>query len=292
MAEDAKEMKEDSARADAEKRADEKLDLLLRGIDSLRADIASCNSRMDAWEEEKKKADAEDNDEEDKHSLEMGEGKKKVDAEEEKEDSEEEPIAEKTKPMRLAADKGRKDSKGRKDADEEEKMDADEEEKERADAADVRRILAEQAETIKRLSELVRQPIPESYRAELTSAQARADEALTQLGDRAPQPLVGETPFMYRRRITDSLKKYSDRWKDIKLDGLDDKAFEQIEQQVYADAAVRAKSPNDIGMGKMREVRKTTPSGHVVTEFYGNGTHFVKQFSRPVRRVRSIRTGN
>lgn len=264
MAEEDTKAREDKSRKDAEERerADaEKLDMLLKGIDSLRSDIASCNSRMDAWDEGKKEP-------------------------EEKKADEGEPEAEDVKAERMAADKAKKD------AEEEEKEEAKKADAARADSVDeVRQLLARQSEEIKRLSALVRQPVPESFLAELTAAQARADDVQIQLGSRAPQPMFGESPLAYRRRLAGDLAKYSDRWKGIKLDSLDAATFEQVESQVYADAAVRARTPNDIAPGRMREVRKTLASGHVVTEFYGADS-FVKGFSRPARRVRGIRTGN
>ena len=56
---DIEDKKADAARADAEKRADEKLDMLLKGIDSVKEMMDATNRRMDAFEEEeKKKADA------------------------------------------------------------------------------------------------------------------------------------------------------------------------------------------------------------------------------------------
>lgn len=256
----------DAMRADAEvaaeKRMDEKIDMLLKGIDSLRADMASCNSRMDAFEKEESKEKKEDSEED-----------------EEKKDSEED-IPEEIEAKRLAADK-RKDSK-RKDAEEEMK------EKERADSiASFQRQMEEQAKTIARLSELVRQPIPELDRAELTSIQSRADSAMIQLGERAPQPMAGETPIAYRRRMTSLLQRHSDRWKNVRLDSLDETTFKEVaESQIYADAAERAKRPNDIPAGRMREVRRQDPSGHIITEFYGNNASFISAFSRPTRRAR------
>ena len=264
MAEEDTKAREDKSRKDAEERerADaEKLDMLLKGIDSLRSDIASCNSRMDAWDAEKKEP-------------------------EEKKADEGETESEDVKAERMAADKAKKD------AEEEEKEEAKKADAARADSVDeVRQLLAKQSEEIKRLSALVRQPVPESFRAELTAAQARADDVHIQLGERAPQYLVGESPLAFRRRLAGGLAKYSNRWKGVRYDTLDEATFTEVESQVYADAAVRAKTPNDIAPGRMREVRKTLASGHVVTEFYGADS-FVKGFSRPARRVRGIRTGN
>ena len=178
---------------------------------------------------------------------------------------------------RLAADK-RKDSK--KDSeDEEEKVKADSAEKHSKEIEELKR-------TIAGLSQLVRQPIPEMDRAALAGIQSRADSVMIQLGERAQQPLVGESPAAYRRRMAQSLQKHSARWKKTKLDSIDEDTFQEVEGQIYADALERAKSPNDIGPGRMREVTRHDPSGHIVTEFFGSEASIVQQFSRPTRRAR------
>ena len=271
MAEDnmnEEDKKADAARADAERRLDEKLDLCLKGIDSVKEMMDATNKRMDAFEVGETKKDSEDEEETKKDSE---------DEEETKKDSEDEE-PENTKARRLAADKARKDTEEEKEA---KRMDSVNALKKTIDA---------QAEMLKRLETLVRQPISDDFRPELTKAQARADEVLQQHGKRAPAPMAGETPAAYRRRMASALQAYSDKWSKIKLDSLPDDAFENIENDVYADAIQRAKVPTDIAVGKMREITRRSDSGHTITEFVGNDTHFVKGFSRKPRRVRSFYT--
>ncbi len=233
---------------------------------------AAC-MKMDEWdkskEEEKKKADAEEKEKEEK---EMADKAKKDAMKEDPED---------TEAMKVAADKKRKD-----EAEEKEKMDAA-----RADAVTfLQKQLADQAVKYEELAKLVRQPIADTDRAALAEAQSKADSLMMSLGEgRAPQPLVGEGVENYRRRLAAKLQVNSDDWSKIKLDSLQAEAFDIAERKIYADSAAAARKPSNIKSGYMREVRKQTDTGHLITEFYGNDdTHFVKQFTRPARRVRNI----
>ena len=261
---DKEDIKDDAARKDAEEkeRQDaETADMILKGIDALRSDIAACNNRMDAWDEEnKKKAD----------------GAKK--------DGEGEDLDEDTEAKRLAADKAKKDAD---EEDEKAKAKADA----RADSVEnLKRVMEAQQRTIDALLARTVPPRDEDVRA-LTAAQARADEVFVAFGERAPRFLPGETEGMYRRRLASTLKKHSKVWSGVDLDTLQSNAFDIGEAQVYADALVAARAPNDLGVGAIREVSKQTSSGHTVTEFFGGpGAHFVKGFARPARRVKSFRT--
>lgn len=275
---DAEETKarEDKARKDAEEKErmdGEKLDQMLKGIDGLRSDLADCNKRMDAWDEEKKKADALRKD---------GEGG--------------------TEAERLAADKAKKDAE---DAEKEKakadkaKADAEEEEKKKADAARADSVetlkdqLKKQDEQIKALAAKIPASVTDADYHALVARQSRADDIFTAFGERAPRPQVGETEGMYRRRIAGLLQKHSDQWKEVVLDAMPDIAFDKIESQVYADAATRARMPNDLAKNAIRERTRDLGTGHKVTEFFGGeGAHFVRGFSRNVRRVRGIRMAN
>jgi hypothetical protein len=144
------------------------------------------------------------------------------------------------------------------------------------------------------LTKTIRQGIPDSLRSELAKVQSRADDVFVQFGERAPMPLMGETSIDYRRRLIGQLAKHSDRWKDKRVDSLDEGLFSEIENQVYADAVVRARTPNDIPMGRLRQIGPVrNETGHMVTTFVGNDAHFVRGFTRPAGRVslKSFYTG-
>ncbi len=248
-------------------------DELKNVLDAAMKKLDAACAKMDAWDmekaEEKKKADAEEKEKEEKEKAD----KAKKDAM--KEDPED------TEAMKVAADKQRKD-----EVEEKEKMDAA-----RADAVTfLQKQLADQAVKYEELAKLVRQPIADTDRAALAEAQSKADSLMMSLGEgRAPQPLVGEGVENYRRRLAAKLQVNSEDWSKIKLDSLQAEAFDIAERKIYADSAAAARKPSNIKSGYMREVRKQTDTGHLITEFYGNDdTHFVKQFTRPARRVRNI----
>ena len=272
--------RDDAARADAMKRSDEKLDMLLAGIDSIRSDVASCNSRMDAWEkEDKERKDA---------------------AEKARKDAAGEDFSEEEKAKRLAADKARRDSEEEEDKKKEKaKADAAEEEKKKADAAkeDAARADSSSAAVIEGLkgqiaelaSRIPKQRTDDDYAA-MIKVQARADEIFVAHGLRAPQPLPNETELPYRLRCADSLKKHSTKYAKMNLGLLstDAEAFGLVENEIYADAMLRAREPNDIPAGRIRSVTKSV-NGHQITEFFGSDTHFVKGMTRPARKVAGFR---
>lgn len=280
----AEDKKEDTAKSDATNSTD---DTLKNVMDAAMAKLDACMKRMDEWDEEKKKdaakADAakKDGDFKEWAKEEEKEPEHKKDGFEEEEEE---------KPERLAADKKKKDSI-KKDGEEEEK------EKEKMDAvkadaatAEFKQQLAEQRKVIEELTKLVRQPIADSDRSGLAEVQSRADSVLTALGEgRAPQPLVGESVPNYRRRMAAKIQSHSRDWKETRLDALPAEVFEIAEKTIYADATVAAKTPSNIKPGYMREVRRVSEAGHIITDFYGSeGTHFVQQFTPRSRRVRNI----
>ena len=272
-----KETREDAARKDAEEKArkdSEKLDVLLKGVNSVAKRMDSMCERMDAFEkDDKARKDAAE------------EERKKSDAAK----KDEEPLAEKEKAEKLAADKAKKDSEMM-EADKAKKDAAEKEEKEKADAArgdavtSLERKLADQSRVIDELRTKLPRPVTDEEWAQLVGFQARADEALISFGRRAPRPLSGEEPEAYRRRVAEMLRPYSPRWKDVPINAMADATFRVCEEQIYADAVVAARTPSDLASGTIRAVPKTTAGGHAVTEFVG-ATHFVKQFARAPRRA-------
>jgi chemotaxis protein histidine kinase CheA len=270
--------KADAARADADKRMDEKLDLALKGI----ADATSCMKdvmkRQDAIEEREKTRD--DAAKKDADEMEKAEKEKADKAKRDAEDPEKKAEAE-----RLTADKAKKDAE-----DEEAKKKAD---AGRADSGEVGTLRAKLAEHEKTIKELAARPVPahvsDAEFETMSGIQSRADAVMIMLGKRASRPMLGETPMAYRRRLAAGLKGLSPTWKDIPLESLRDDAFTgAVEDTIYADAAVAARSPMDLDAGTIRAVTQTLPSGHVETRFMGRDTHFVRQFSRPVQRARIL----
>jgi hypothetical protein len=180
--------------------------------------------------------------------------------------------------------KKKDDSSKKSDDDDDKKDDAA-----KADSVALRRQIADQAATLRRLEALLK-PKSDDEHAAFADAQARADAVFNGFGQRAPRPLEGETIIDYRKRLATKLKGYSPAWKAVKFSQLPEEAFSIAETQVYADAISAATNPTDLEAGELRQVTKTDPTTGVRTiVFYGKES-FVKQMGRPGRRVKSFRT--
>jgi hypothetical protein len=181
-------------------------------------------------------------------------------------------------------DDDKKDSAKDDDDDDDKKDDAA-----KADSVALRRMIQDQAVTIRRLEQLMK-PKSDDEHAAFADAQARADAVFNGFGQRAPRPLEGEALVDYRKRLATKLKGYSPAWKSVKFSQLPEEAFSIAETQVYADAALAASNPADLNPGELREVMKIDPRTNQKTIVFYGKEHFVKQMGRPGRRVQSFRT--
>ena len=102
--------------------------------------------------------------------------------------------------------------------------------------------------------------------AELADSQARADSVANSFGERAPAPLIGESPFAYRQRMAARFKKHSKTYSDMNIASVTDpKLFGVIEAQIYSDAQAAAMSPCDVPQHTLREVIKTDATGRAMS---------------------------
>lgn len=215
-------------------------------------------SRMDAFE--KAKADAAKADAEPKEKAEeKAEAKDgaKADAEEKKE-----PEVKKDEGMKESEHKAAEEldaAKKREDA-------------ARADASaqrENRELKAKLAALETQIGALYKEPSFEDRNA-LAEIRARADatyQAVT--GRPASEPLPGEAPIAYRKRMADGLRKFSAKFKDQRVDALSGPSFDLVEGQIYADAQQAAKRPDILPAGQLRGITRND-SGHVVTEYIGD----------------------
>lgn len=266
--------------------AGEKLDKLLSALDSMA-------KRMDALEAgEEKKADDEmcDDAGDGASTLAGGEedrregGPERVVADKRKDESEEveakkadDDDDDDAKKSDDDDDYAKKADKARRDAEEEEK------EKMRKDSEEIARRIADvESRLPKRMSDA-------DYAA-MADAQARADAVYSAFGDRAPRALEGETPLAYRRRLAKGIQQHSPKWKKSDLAliaSVDSAAFAEIENDIYADALVSAKSPADIPFGELRAVNRVdSVTGHRMTEFYGEPRSWMARFSTGRRKAK------
>jgi hypothetical protein len=121
--------------------------------------------------------------------------------------------------------------------------------------------------------------------------QARADNVFQEWGFRAPAPVIGQDPEDYRRDLAVMAKRqlpHGHELRKVKLWGLPKAAFEAMEPQVYNECGKAASRPDSVPLGEMREVVKIDPkTGHKEIHFRGQES-FVKEFTRPGRRVVSF----
>ena len=259
------ESREDAAKKDSEEMPVWAADMMSK-MDSL-------HGRMDAMEKGGAKADedkAEERKEEKADRKDADEPKAdEPKAEEKKEEKKDERMDESEKQETHKAAEELEAAKKREDA-------------ARADASaarENRELRGKLAALESQIGALYKEPSFEDRNA-LAEARARADatyQAVT--GRPASEPLPGEAPIAYRKRMADGLRKFSEKFKAERVDALSGSAFEVIESQIYADAAVAAKRPDILPAGQLRQITRND-SGHVVTEYIGDAEAAWAPFSR------------
>ncbi|MFU0872691.1 NUDIX hydrolase [Kluyvera sichuanensis] len=248
-------VKSDSIPSEAEKMDEEKfVELFNKCMDARMAkadsEAADLKAKADAEEAAKKeKADAEE--------KEAEEAKAKADAEE-----------------KAAKEKADEEAKAKADAEAEEKA-----AKEKADS-DLRREIAE-------LKTRIPTELSDEERNELADAQVKADSVFAAFGNRAPQPLAGEKPMAYRRRLMVQLQEHSADYKGVDLSAIADAQVLKIaEKQIYADAQSAASL--SVGPGQLREIKRADATGRQISTFEGDPAATWAPFQSGKRQVTRI----
>ena len=111
---------------------------------------------------------------------------------------------------------------------------------------------------------------PAADRNQIAEARSRADSVFqAALGRPVPDPVPGERPIAYRRRLADALKKFSPTLATARLDSVAGAALDVVEQRIYADALAAVKTPAVMPAGQLRAIKKRE-LGHEVTEYVGD----------------------
>jgi hypothetical protein len=124
---------------------------------------------------------------------------------------------------------------------------------------------------------------------DLAAAALKARPAYDEWGSTAPSPMTGETARDYSLRVISELKKHS-KHADSRLRALadlDDPAFNQIFDEVIADALEAGRTWAPPGALRARQVERA--DGSTMTEFVGDSLACWGQFMRPAQAVRRIR---
>ncbi len=260
----AADRKDDEMADDPSKALMDKLDEMCGRLDAL-------GSRMDSMEKDRKDAaereekDRKDGEKDRKDGEKSRKDASKKDAEDEREEAEgktEEKTEEKEK------EEQRKDGK---------------EEREEKDAAvqAVNDALAAQIAAMQAKIDALTKPQSYEDMESLSRAQTRADGVLQMLGERPERPLPGESSKTYRKRILAKIKKHSASLKDISVDALDGVILDQIEERIYADAQVAARTPSAMRPGVLIPVTETDAAGRRITKYYGDSKAWRSMFDAP-----------
>jgi hypothetical protein len=104
----------------------------------------------------------------------------------------------------------------------------------------------------------------------IADARSRADSVFqAALGRPVPDPVPGEKPIAYRRRLADALKKFSPTLSTARLDGVAGAALDVVESRIYADALAAVKENTITPAGQLRAIKKRE-LGHDITEYVGD----------------------
>ena len=231
----------------------------------------------DSKKADAKKADAKKGDDgelEIKHEPEKKKDSKKADASKKSDDDD---------------DDDKKDDAAKKSDDDDDDAKKKDDSVKADDIRVLRKQISDQQGVIDKLQALMK-PRSDDEHAAFADAQAKADAVFNGFGKRAPRPMEGEALIDYRKRMATALKPHSTVWKDAKLSKLDDHTFGIAEDAIYADAAVAAANPVDLGAGELRMVTKVDPTTGVRSNMFYGKESFVKGMGRPGRRVQSFRT--
>ncbi len=126
-----------------------------------------------------------------------------------------------------------------------------------------------------------------SDRDALATAQARADQVYQLFGERALNPVPGESPKAYRIRLARKMQPYSAKCKNIKLDGLpnDQAVLDHIEGLIFADAAKHAGAEN-LARGRLVPTVTHDYAGRPITSYSGDMDSWLGAFKQPKQTIR------
>jgi len=240
-------------------------------------------ARMDAMEakkDEKKDARKDDDGEMlDRKDSESKKDEEKDEKSEKKADRKDSDKDERKDSKEEAEKDGKKEEKDEKEAVKEGEK---EEKAERADSAlraDNAKLRADLEQVRNSVASLTK-PRTNEDRDALSRAQLRADSVAQMFGDSVSAPLYDESPIGYRKRLAAKFQKHSESAKDVRLDSLDAPSFAIIEGQIYADAAVAARSPASQPAGRLM-AHTDMSTGRPITTYTGDPNGWMASFKAP-----------
>jgi hypothetical protein len=123
--------------------------------------------------------------------------------------------------------------------------------------------------------------------------QEKYDGVLRQVGMRAPEPILGQSPDTYRRETLRTLKKTflaNHELNKVNMRGLDSSVLPPFEAQVLDAVVKEAHNPQNVPPGELRKIERYDEYGKVKEIQFIGQECFVKDMTRPGRRVASFLT--
>ena len=254
------------------------------------------DERMDRLEKRDRKDEApEEHEEEGKKIEEVEKAHEKEGEEMEKEDSRRDE-SEREKGEEEEHEAGKELEKGRKEMEKEDRKDGEpriaggefDAKRDMVDRKDARMdslkrdnllLKAQLSDMRSQFKNFTRELTPED-RDQLAQAQKRADSVFQMLGEPLTAPLAGERPTAYRTRLAKKLQKHSSRFKETRLDAIQDRAtFDEVERNIYDDAKASALKPSVPGSGRLIPITETDMTGtRKITRYIGDSKAAWKPF--------------
>ena len=124
--------------------------------------------------------------------------------------------------------------------------------------------------------------------------QARADDAFSPWGFRAKEPVIGEDPDRYRRRLMIQAKRQlpeTHALQKVTVNRLPTDALEPYETLFFKACKESATRPDSVPPGELRRIEEIEPNGTKTVKWVGQEC-FVRDLAPPVRRVLGFLTPN
>jgi hypothetical protein len=125
--------------------------------------------------------------------------------------------------------------------------------------------------------------------------QEKYDGTLRQVGMRAPEPVLGQSPDDYRRETLRTLKKTflaNHELNKVNMRGLDSSVLPPFEAQVLDAVVKEAYNPQNVPPGELRKIERYDEYNKVKEILFVGQDSFVKQMGRAGRKVVSFLTPN
>ena len=136
-------------------------------------------------------------------------------------------------------------------------------------------------------AQLARATKPLSYEDKnaLGAARAHADSVYQRFGEHAPEPLPGENPISYRKRLATGMQRHSPRLRGENLAAVPAGVLGIVEASIYAEAIEASKAAAALPSAPLIPI-KSIENGLHVTRYHGPAGGWMEPFKDVGRAIR------